>query len=419
MVSSMSADAATLAPDEQARLAEWLQLERLPSDFPLAVHARDEMLPGLAVPSRTRPGRERLTYLRQGQEALLVLEHALAAHGRSLAAPARVLELACGYGRVTRHLLGAVEARRLTSCEIVPAAREFVERGLGVECLASQAEPTLVAWPGRFDVILVASLFSHLPRPRFEAWLAALRAASADDGLLVLSTHGLWLPMAPRDDGRGFAFAPDSESLTLSRAEYGTTCVAPAEVARLARQAGWAEVRWLERELWALQDVFVLGATPRATSAAPPEAAGARPRRRDRRDRGARAGHRRRPRDLAARLGRVPRSGPARAAHHAAPRGRRGGSGRAARPASHRAAPARPGATQPCRVAPPRGRAGRARRPDHARPRRRDRDRAALRGRAHARPGSAGPRGRLIAAGPRGALARYRAVHASLLAPDL
>jgi SAM-dependent methyltransferase len=268
------AETVALAPDERARLAEWLRLEGLPPGFPLEVHARDEMLPGLAVPSKTRPGRERLTYLRNGQEALLVLQHALAAQGRGLAAPVRLLELACGYGRVTRHLLGRVDAQRLTSCEIVPEAREFVARGLGVECLTSQADPARIAWPGRFDAIFVASLFSHLPRPRFEAWLAALRGAVADDGLAVLSTHGLWLPTAPRDDGHGFAFAPDSESLTLSRAEYGTTCVAPPEVARLARQAGWAEVRWLERELWALQDVFVLAATPLRDpgSAAPSQA---------------------------------------------------------------------------------------------------------------------------------------------------
>jgi len=51
---------------------------------------------------------------------------------------------------------------------------------------------------------------------------------------------------------------------------------AALEALRLARQAGWPEVRWLERELWALQDVFVLGAATRA-SAAPPAAAGWQP----------------------------------------------------------------------------------------------------------------------------------------------
>ena len=220
------------------------------------------MLPGVAEPTSVPPGRERLVYLRTGLETLVVVEHALAAFGRSLAAPARVLEVACGYGRVTRHLRQRVEARRLVACEIVPAAVAHVAATFGIECLLSDADPARVRWPGRFDLIVVSSLFSHLPRHRFEAWLAALRGALADDGLLLLSTHGVWMPQAPPDDGRGFAFHPDSESLTLEGAEYGTTFVEPGEVARTARAAGYADVRWLERELWKLQDLFVIGAAP-------------------------------------------------------------------------------------------------------------------------------------------------------------
>jgi len=248
--------------DEALRIAAWRRLEGLPAGFELGVHPADEMLPGVAEPTSVPPGRERLVYLRTGLETLVVLEHALAAFGRSLAAPARVLEVACGYGRVTRHLLQRVEARRLVACEIVPAAVAHVATTFGIECLHSEADPARIRWPGRFDLIVVSSLFSHLPRHRFEHWLAALRGALADDGLALLSTHGPWMPQAPPDDGRGFAFHPDSESLTLDGAEYGTTFVAPGEVARMARAAGYADVRWLERELWALQDVFVIGAAP-------------------------------------------------------------------------------------------------------------------------------------------------------------
>lgn len=220
------------------------------------------MLPGVAEPTSVPPGRERLVYLRTGLETLVVVEHALAAFGRSLAPPARVLEVACGYGRVTRHLRQRVEARRLVACEIVPAAVAHVAATFGIECVLSDADPARVRWPGRFDLIVVSSLFSHLPRHRFEHWLAALRGTLADDGLLLLSTHGLWMPQAPPGDDRGFAFHPESESLTLEGAEYGTTFVEPGEVARMARAAGYADVRWLERELWKLQDLFVIGAAP-------------------------------------------------------------------------------------------------------------------------------------------------------------
>lgn len=263
----MNASAGTQggAQREAQRLAEWLRLEGLPASFPLDIHPRDEMLAGVAVPSRLRPGRERLMYLRQGQEAALVLEHALQAAGRALSETPRLLELPSGYGRVTRHLLPALGASRLTACEIVPEAVAHVGQRFGIPCFASRADPAQVAWPGRFDVIFVASLFSHLPRPSFERWLAQLRHVLADDGLLVLSTHGLWMPQAPPADAQGFAFRPDSESLTLAGHEYGTAFVAPQEVERLARAAGFAGVRLRERELWSLQDVFVLSASPLRT----------------------------------------------------------------------------------------------------------------------------------------------------------
>ena len=248
--------------DEPRRIAQWLRLEGLPRDFLLEIHPRDEMFLGLCAPGAVRPGRERLIYLRNGQEPVDVLEHALAACGRTLGTPARVLELACGYGRVTRHLQRRVATGRLVASEIVPAAREFVTSRFGVECLVSQADPATIRWPGRFDVVFVSSLFSHLPRHRFSAWLAALRRALTDDGVLALSTHGLWMPQAPPHDGHGLAFHPESESLTLDGQEYGTTFVAPEEVERLAREAGFAEVRGLERELWKLQDLFVMSPAP-------------------------------------------------------------------------------------------------------------------------------------------------------------
>jgi len=254
-------DAQTVA-DVARRLLAWSRHEGLAPGLSLDIHPRDEMLQGVAEPAAVRPGREPLTYFRSGQEAALVLEHALAAFGRGLQAPCTLLELASGYGRVTRHLLQRLERERLSTCEIVPAAASHVARSFGVESLASSTDPSILAWPHSFNVIFVASLFSHLPRPRFEGWLRHLRRSLADDGVAVLSTHGLWMPQAPAHDGRGFAFHPASESLNLDGHEYGTTFVAPEEVARMAREAGFAGVAWLERELWTLQDVFVLSPRP-------------------------------------------------------------------------------------------------------------------------------------------------------------
>ena len=249
---------------ERARIMEWLRIERLPPEFDVDAHPRDEMLRFLAAAPAVRRGAARLAWLRSGQEAALALDHALRCAGRTFAAPARVLEFASGFGRVTRHLLRWIEPARLTACEIVPEAVEHVARSFGIESLRSCADPASQRWPRRFDVILVASLFSHLPRPRFAGWLSCLRAALADDGVLIFSTHGRSLPIAPPPDDGDFAFVPQSESTTLAPAEYGTSFVEPGSAAAMARAAGFVDLRWRERELWMLQDLFVAGAAPLA-----------------------------------------------------------------------------------------------------------------------------------------------------------
>ena len=246
--------------DELLRLSTWRALEALPPDFPLGVHPDDEMLRFLAAAPHLRRGRAGLLYLRSGQEAADALARTLAACERPLAdlpQSAALLEFACGFGRVTRHLARRVGRARLFSCDVVPAAVDHVAAAFGVRSFLSNADPDAIAWPRQFDVIFVASLFSHLSRHRFEAWLRRLRDGLTSDGLLVISTHGRGLPIAPAADGGDFAFVPASESSQFAPDEYGSTFVAPELVARLARAAGFVDVRWRERGLWSLQDLFV------------------------------------------------------------------------------------------------------------------------------------------------------------------
>src|ERR1043165_3043389 len=83
---------------------------------------------------------------------------------------AAVLDFACGYGRISRHL-GAIN---LTCCDIHDAAVAFAARELGQRAFLSTFVPEEIAFPHKFDLIFVVSLFSHLPDALFGRWLAAL-----------------------------------------------------------------------------------------------------------------------------------------------------------------------------------------------------------------------------------------------------
>ena len=126
----------------------------------------------------------------------------------------------------------------------------------------SAARPEDVAWPRRYGVVFVLSLFSHLPRSSWGRWLARLVDAVEPGGLLVFTTHGTEAARRARVtlDAEGYFFAPSSESTAIDAQEYGTAFTDEAFVrARTAELAGTVEVlRWAPMWFWHHQDAWVL-----------------------------------------------------------------------------------------------------------------------------------------------------------------
>ncbi|MEE4297661.1 MAG: class I SAM-dependent methyltransferase, partial [Wenzhouxiangella sp.] len=75
----------------------------------------------------------------------------------------KVLDFACGYGRLLRFLIHRLSADQIWAAEIQSDAVDYVSEHFGVHGLQSSAEPENFNPNQRFDVIWVASLFSHLP----------------------------------------------------------------------------------------------------------------------------------------------------------------------------------------------------------------------------------------------------------------
>jgi SAM-dependent methyltransferase len=171
----------------------------------------------------------------------------------------RMLDFACGYGRLLRFLTLSVPPEQVWASEIQLDALDFVKSRFGVHAVASSAQPGVFDPGVKFDFIWVASLFSHLPHELFHRWLARLLALLKPDGVLAFSVHdaALWPGSVPET---GFVYTPQSENPDLDSRIYGTTFVTEAFVrSAVSASVGHACTR-LVRGIANEQDVYVVSA---------------------------------------------------------------------------------------------------------------------------------------------------------------
>lgn len=171
----------------------------------------------------------------------------------------RVLDFACGFGRLLRLLRCGYPMLDIHAAEVQSDALAFCAREFGVAPIASSFDPQAFRPAQRFDVIWVASLFSHLPAGLFEDWLRVLVSCLGERGVLCFSAR--CLPPQAGDDGAGtadLAYSPASENAELDSRYYGTTHVNPAWVGRLVeRDFGVGmRVRHAPRALANEQDLY-------------------------------------------------------------------------------------------------------------------------------------------------------------------
>ena len=224
------------------------------------IDERDEIFAFLA--SRSRSEDDPITaYFHSGQNAFHCLLRSLHDVGRSLGQTAHLLEFACGYGRVTRHILRALPPSRIDVSDIIPSAVCFQRSVFGVNAILSRKSPDEMVFPRQYDVIFVASLFSHLPERLWTSWLRMLHGALAPDGLLIFSVHGpRCLPGTQSMPESGFLYLRSSESKVLDAESYGTTYVTVEFVNnQIERTAGLPRIGFYEQGIWSYQDVYVVG----------------------------------------------------------------------------------------------------------------------------------------------------------------
>jgi SAM-dependent methyltransferase len=172
----------------------------------------------------------------------------------------KVMEFACGYGRNLRHIVRAIPAENMFVSDIYENAVKFCVEQFGVRGRLSVHDPSDLDWLERFDLIVVPSLFSHLPEATFSGWIAALHDLLTDKGILVFSVHGdhLLTPGVSMPES-GIIFVQESESSTLDKSEYGSSWVSETFVSEQIHKAtGHPRYSRTRRGFWNHQDFYLI-----------------------------------------------------------------------------------------------------------------------------------------------------------------
>jgi SAM-dependent methyltransferase len=172
------------------------------------------------------------------------------------------LEFACGQGRFTRHLARIFKQHQLTVSDVVPGSVDFLQSAMGVKGFYSSTNPDEVKIPGKYDVIFVLSLFSHLPPQIWSKWLNVMYEALTQDGVLIFSTHGeKCARLAGVDwDQTECRFYPSSESTVLDGETYGCTYASIEYVLNSVREAlgPQVKVKTIQNHFWGNQDAIII-----------------------------------------------------------------------------------------------------------------------------------------------------------------
>jgi SAM-dependent methyltransferase len=245
---------------ERALLAK---LSLSPTTFNVNIHEEDEMyLWGLQHVKSVELARQ--LYFWQGAQILDTVRQVAKWKFQSLSNVPCFLDFACGYGRLTRYVVQEITPDRVWASDIYAKAVEFQRQQFGVNGFVSVTDPATLVVDQRFDMIFVASLFTHLPERRFEQWFKTLYDLLTPNGILVFSVHDEGhmgqKPMPPS----GFLFTPFSESKYLELAEYGSTFVTEAFLRGLVGRtvrANWPYHR-VQRALCGAHDVYLVSKNP-------------------------------------------------------------------------------------------------------------------------------------------------------------
>ncbi len=201
-------------------------------------------------------------YFAGGEWNVAEVEEVLGDVGFSLREAGSFLEFACGYGRLTRHFVQRIDSAKITVSDIDRRAVDFVRETFGVGGFYSAKAAEELTQEGRYDLIVVVSLFSHLPIEDWGPWLKRLSQMLNADGLLLFSTHN-FSDADERDfqiKAEGFLYREQNETRgRLDVEQYGAAYVSDAYVERVVSESSAGRLlKYRPHVLMGGQDAYVL-----------------------------------------------------------------------------------------------------------------------------------------------------------------
>lgn len=127
-------------------------------------------------------------YIEVGKSAIACIVSSLIAS--DLPAPKRILDFACGNGRVTRHLSLLFPDAEITVCDLYPEMVEFCSKTFGAKGHLSTEDLAELKFDETFDLIWCGSLLTHCDEKMFGDGLNVMRKALALPGVAVCTVHG-------------------------------------------------------------------------------------------------------------------------------------------------------------------------------------------------------------------------------------
>jgi SAM-dependent methyltransferase len=186
-------------------------------------------------------GQNLRNYFEVGESALSQIKAGLAAAG--VAAPERILDLPCGYGRVLRHLRAEWPDAEITAMDIDAEAAEFCATTFSAKPVVSRQPVWEVSADDGHDLLWCGSLLTHFDKADWVPTLSYFRDRLAPGGVVVFTTHG----DLSIDILAGEPAAANSQMGRMVR-DYGMGGKA-TEMADAARRTGFAFSHYSDSDL--------------------------------------------------------------------------------------------------------------------------------------------------------------------------
>lgn len=130
-------------------------------------------------------------FIRSGYEHVDQLAGLLRRAGHDLAQFHDIYDFGCGCGRLTRALSERAPQARLTATDIDEEAIAWLAEHMpDADVRVNPWLPPLPFADGAFDLVIVISVFTHLPEDYQDAWLAELRRVTKPGGVVIATVHG-------------------------------------------------------------------------------------------------------------------------------------------------------------------------------------------------------------------------------------